>query len=264
MKYLLHIGYNGSGFSGWQRQANAPSVQETIEDKLRAITKEKVTVVGCGRTDAGVHASQYALHFTLPEPVDYDLKFRLNRHLPNEIVVYDVIELEKGQHTRFDAVSRTYDYFIHLYKDPSLHNCSSYYSLENLDFEAMKKAADILPLYKDYKAVCKQPNLYKHTLCNVTHAKLYVDSEHQRLRFTITANRFLRGMVRLIVSFLLKVGKGEMSLVEFEDVLKLQLEITDKIPAFPNGLYLSRIEYPYLELTQQKDICSLLKISLED
>lgn len=263
MRYLIHIGYDGSDYSGWQFQPNAESVQGVIEEKLKAIFKVDISVVGCGRTDAGVHASQYALHFNLADALDFDLKFRLNKHLPNSIVVYDVIELNRDQHTRFDAVSRTYDYFIHLYKDPILHQYSSFYELPNLDFEAMKKAVALLPLYTDFKAVCKQPNIYKHTLCTVTHAQLFVHSNQQRLRFTITANRFLRGMVRILVSFLLKVGSGEMTLERFEEILKDQLDVPEKAPAHSNGLYLSKIEYPYLELAEQDDICRLLKENFE-
>ena len=263
MRYLIHIGYDGTDYSGWQWQPNAPSVQGVLEEKLQAIFKVDISVIGCGRTDAGVHASQYALHFNIAEPLDFDLKFRLNKHLPNSIVVYDVIELTKDQHTRFDAISRTYDYFINLYKDPILNNYCSFYEIEKLDFEAMNKAASLLPLYNDYKSICKQPELYKHTLCTVSFAKLYVDQDQQRIRFTITANRFLRGMVRLLVSFLLKIGEGKMSIEEFEAVLRDQIEVPDKLPAFPNGLYLSKIEYPYLELKEQNDVCSLLKMGLE-
>lgn len=263
MRYLLHIGYDGSDYSGWQFQPNTESVQGVLEEKLRAIFKVDISVIGCGRTDAGVHASQYALHFNLADAVDFDLKFRLNKHLPNSIVVYDAIELTHDQHTRFDAISRTYDYFIHLYKDPILNNYSSYYPLQNLDFKSMKKAVTLLTHYDDFKSVCKQPNIYKHTLCNVINAQLFVDTNQQRMRFTITANRFLRGMVRLLVSYLLKVGSGEMTLERFEEILKYQLDVPEKMPAHPNGLYLSKIEYPYLELAAQNDICSFLKKGLE-
>lgn len=262
MRYLLHIGYDGSDYSGWQFQPNTESVQGVVEEKLKAIFKVDISVVGCGRTDAGVHACQYALHFNLIEPINFDLKFRLNKHLPNSIVVYDVIELSQDQHTRFDATSRTYDYFIHLYKDPVLNNYSSYYPFQNLNFELMKKAAMLLINCNDFKSACKQPNLYKHTLCNVIHSELFVHANEQRLRFTITANRFLRGMVRLIVSYLLKVGTGEISLEQFEEIFKHQVDIPEKMPAHPNGLYLSRIEYPYLELAKQEDICSFLKEGL--
>lgn len=264
MIYFLHIAYDGSKYRGWQYQPNVPSVQEVFEDTLKRIFKTKIIVYGCGRTDAGVHASQYMLHIELPERVDFDLKFRLNKNLPDDIAIYDVLEMEEGQHARYDAISRAYDYYIHLYKDPLLSNYSSYYELEGLDFEAMKKAAAIFPLYNDFKAVCRKPHLYKHTLCKVTQAKLYVSEDQQRLRFTISADRFLRGMIRLSVAFLLKVGMRKMTVEEFEHILANQIEVPEKEAALPNGLYLSRVEYPYLKILPQTAFGNLLKVGLED
>lgn len=263
MRYFLHIAYDGSQYSGWQWQPNAKSIQEKIEEKLQKIFKEPITVFGCGRTDKGVHASQYMMHINLKKALNFDLKFRLNKNLPDDIAVYDVMEMKGNQHCRYDAISRTYDYFIHLNKDPHLFNYSSFYHLENLDFESMKKGALILGQYDDFKAICKQPELYPDTICKVTHVRLYVNEELGRLRFTITANRFLRGMVRLCISNLLKIGKGEISLEEFEYMLANKVVQTMNRPSFPNGLYLSKIEYPYLKLTPRKDICHALKMGLE-
>lgn len=262
MKYFLHIGYNGGNYHGWQRQPNTITVQGTIEECLKRIFKTDITIFGCGRTDTGVHASQYLAHFSATGTIDFDLKFRLNKHLPNDIVLYDIIAVKDKQHTRYDASSRTYDYFIHLYKDPVLSNYSSYYELENLDFEAMKKAVELIPQYDNFEAVCKQPHLHNHTICHVTHTKLYVDVKQQRLRFTVTANRFLRGMIRILVGYVLKVGTGQLSLETFERILAEQHNISDKKPAFANGLYLSKIEYPYLQLTPPTSICSFLKTGL--
>lgn len=264
MVYFLHIGYDGSNYRGWQWQPDRPSIQQTIEEKLKRIFKRDITVYGCGRTDAGVHASQYMLHIDLTEQFDFDLKFRLNKNLPDDIAVYEVLQMKKGQHTRYDAISRTYDYYIHLYKDPVLVKYSSYYELKDLNFDAMKKASALLPLYHDFRALCKRPDLYKHTRCSVTQAKLHVSADQQRLRFVITADRFLRGMVRLSVAFLLKIGTGKMSLDEFEHVLANKLEVPDKGPALPNGLYLSRIEYPYLNVTPRSDFSSFLKVGLNN
>jgi tRNA pseudouridine38-40 synthase len=264
MIFFLHLGYDGSDYSGWQWQPNAPSIQGEIEDNLEAIFKQKITVFGCGRTDAGVHASQYVMHIELASKPSFDLKFRLNKNLPDDIVVYDVIEMEDNRHSRYDATLRTYDYFIHSYKDPVLYKHSSYYDLEAMDINAMQKAASLLTKYQDYKSVCKQPHLYKHTLCEVSEAKLYVSSDNLRLRFTITANRFLRGMIRLLIYFLLKVGKGEMTLEAFENMLSKQIEYENKMPAFPNGLYLSRIQYPYISFDHPTDISKMLKEGLQD
>jgi tRNA pseudouridine38-40 synthase len=251
MKYFLHIGYSGSDYSGWQWQPNVESIQGTIEEKLKAIFKEEIKTVGCGRTDAGVHASQYILHIVLKNELDFDLKFRINKHLPRDITVYDVIKVKEKQHARFDAKARTYDYFIHLYNDPILGKYSSFYELENLDFKAMQKAASLLPSFSDFKMVCKQPDIYDHTICNVTYAHLFI-------------NRFLRGMIRLIIFFLLEVGQGKMSLEQFQNIFSGEEEFKDKIPAYAQGLYLSKIEYPYLELKESHNMCNFLKIGLED
>lgn len=262
MKYFLHIGYNGSDYSGWQWQPNVVSIQGTIEEKLKAIFKTDIKTVGCGRTDAGVHASQYILHIVLKNELDFDLKFRINKHLPRDITVYDVIAVGEKQHARFDAMARTYDYFIHLYNDPILGKYSSFYELENLDFKTMQKAASLLPSFSDFKMVCKQPDIYDHTICNVTYAHLFIDKQQQRMRFTITSNRFLRGMIRLIIFFLLEVGQGKMSLEQFQRIFGGEEEFKDKIPAYAQGLYLSKIEYPYLNLKETQNMCRLLIIGL--
>ncbi|MCB0707617.1 MAG: tRNA pseudouridine(38-40) synthase TruA [Saprospiraceae bacterium] len=264
MRYLLHIGFDGSNYIGWQRQPVGTSVQETIEDALKRIFKTDITVYGCGRTDSGVHASQYMFHITLIEALDFDLKFRLNKNLPDEIAVYDIVEIENNQHARYDATWRTYDYFIHLYKDPFLSRYSSLYEYDKLDFEAMKKAAALLPLYSDFKALCRRSHIYKHTKCQVTQAKLFVDTAQQRVRFTITANRFLHGMVRISVHFLLEIGRGNMTLEEFEKNLANQIEVPVKRLAHPTGLYLTRVEYPYLNIPPRPNITSFLKRGLED
>lgn len=263
MTYFFHIGFEGSRYQGWQFQPNIRTVQGTIEDTLKEVLKKEIRVEGCGRTDAGVHASQYILHIQLEQNFDFDLKFRLNKRLPDDIVVYDILEMKDQQHVRFDATSRTYDYFIHLEKNPFLRRYSSLYEFEDLDYEAMKKATALFMKYDDFKAICKQPLLYNHTRCKVTQAKFYVDKKQGRLRFTITANRFLRGMVRLCVYFLLEVGRGKMSVEEFEDRFANRKSGFIR-PAFPNGLFLSKIEYPYLNLENQSGIFRLLKIGLEE
>ena len=265
MIHFLHIGYDGTNYRGWQFQKNVRSIQETIEQSLKKIFKKEIIVFGCGRTDAGVHASQYVLHIDI-DPVDFDLKVRLNHNLPKDIVVYDVLEMRSNQHARFDATSRTYDYFIHLYDDPFLNRVSSQYNLKylgSLNYDLMREACDLIANCENFIGFCKQPDLYEHTICHITEAKLFVNEQDGRIRFSITANRFLRGMIRLIVAYLLKVGSGVMTLEEFKLLMDNKLEVADRSSAFPNGLYLSKIEYPYLKLDTQKDICSLLKSGLQ-
>ena len=263
MTYFLQFAFDGTRYHGWQFQPNVRSVQGTIEETLTHLFKSEIIVYGCGRTDAGVHASQYFLHIHLEEALNFDLKFRLNKNLPEDIAVLDILEMKEKQHARYDATSRTYDYFIHLNKNPILRRYSSFYELENLDFAAMQTATELFTKYDDFKAICKQPLLYKHTICKVTHAKLYVDEASGRLRFSITANRFLRGMVRFCVFFLLEVGQGKLSLAEFENILANKLDVRKK-SALPNGLHLSRVEYPYLKSTNTKSFLDFLKVGLEE
>ena len=264
MRYFIHLGYDGSNYRGWQRQGETHNtVQELIEKTLSRIFKKEVSVYGCGRTDAGVHASQYVIQINLDEAPVFDLKFRLNKSLPDDIAVFEIIEVKENEHCRHGAVERTYDYFIHWEKDPLLFRYSSFYEDLALDFDLMKKAAALILETSDFKPLCKQPNAYKSTLCQISNCELFVNEDQGRLRFTITANRFLRGMVRICVFFLLEVGSGKMTLKQFEAVLNQEEDLIEKLPAYPNGLFLSRIKYPFLELTDSHKLIKMLKAGLD-
>jgi tRNA pseudouridine38-40 synthase len=264
LRYFIHLAYKGTNYSGWQRQENtADTIQQIIEGKLSLIYKKKVTAYGCGRTDAGVHASQYVLHIDLDEAPSLDLKFLLNKNLPEDIAVYAVLEVADDQHSRYDASSRTYDYFVHWKKDPFLIGYSALYDDLSLDFDLMREAVALLSSTKDFRPLCKQPDLYNNTLCKITNCALFVDEQQGRLRFTITSNRFLRGMVRLCVSFLLQVGTRKISLKKFSQLLRQEIELNHKRPALPNGLFLSRITYPFLELEESSKLIKMMKLGLE-
>jgi tRNA pseudouridine38-40 synthase len=248
LRYFFHTGFHGHLYRGWQRQAHITSVQQVIETTLSNILKEPITAMGCGRTDAQVHASQYFFHIDVKNSWDYDLLFRVNKMLPDDIAIFDILPMKDNQHARFDAIQRRYDYFIHTYKDPILNSMSTWYPERNLNLAAMKKAISLLTQYQDYRAFCKSPNAYPHTICKVTSAVLFADSKGDRLRFQISADRFLGRMVRLIVGKLIQIGKGELSVEEFESYL-----ITKETPkildvAYPQGLFLSKVTYPYLEI----------------
>jgi tRNA pseudouridine38-40 synthase len=248
LRFFFHAGFHGHHYRGWQRQSNAGSVQQVVESVLSNILKEPVSIMGCGRTDAQVHASQFFFHLDVKDAWDYDLFFRVNKMLPDDIAVFEIIPVKDNQHARFDATSRRYDYFIHTYKDPFLNSMSSWYPEKNLKLDEMKKAVNLLSQYDDYRAFCKSPNTYLHTRCKVSSALLFADSKGDRVRFQITADRFLGRMVRLIVGKLLLIGTGELSADEFESYL-----ITKETPkildvAYPQGLFLSKVTYPYLEL----------------
>jgi len=264
MRYFLQIGFDGTSYSGWQKQKNTRNtIQEILEQKISRICKKEISVYGCGRTDAGVHSSQYICQINLEEPPSFDLKFRLNKNLPDDIAVFDIYNVNVNQNCRYDAVKRTYDYFIHWKKDPVLVRFSSFYDDLQLDFDLMKKATDLILNTKDFRPLCKQPDLYQNTLCKVSNCKIIVNEQMSRLRFTITSNRFLRGMVRFCIFFLLKVGSKEISLIDFEKILQQEVILKDKQPALPNGLFLSKVEYPFMDFENHHHLIKMLKQGLE-
>ncbi|WP_316823227.1 tRNA pseudouridine synthase A [Pedobacter gandavensis] len=239
------------------------NIQGVLENALTQILKTPVLINGCGRTDAHVHASQFFFHMDIEQAWDFDLMFRLNKLLPASIAVFDIIPMEGTPHARFDAVQRCYDYFIHTYKSPFLNGLSAYYLLPELRFDQMKQAAALLPLYKDYRGFCTSPDKYEHTICNVMSAGLTVDSSGDLLRFQISSNRFLSKMIRIIMGQLLKIGKGELSVDEFEHYL-INKETPRLItPAHPQGLYLSKVTYPYLDLSVRTTFSAILQPQFE-
>ncbi len=263
MRYFFHIGYHGFQYHGWQRQLGAMSVQEIIEDALSSIFQDTITIVGCGRTDAQVSASQYFFHTEFKDEWDFDLKFRLNKLLPSGIAIFDIIPVEKNHHARFDAVKRTYDYFIHTTKNPFISQTSSFYQIENLDLAKMKEAVNLLSNYSDYRFFCKSPDKHHSTICNVTHAQLFNYKNGEKIRFQITSNRFLKGMIRIIVGKLLEIGKGECTIEEFENALKTTAPLKLIKPAYPQGLYLSKVTYPYLDMVPQMDFSTILQNNVD-
>ncbi|MDB5138456.1 MAG: tRNA pseudouridine38-40 synthase [Mucilaginibacter sp.] len=263
MRYFFHIGYHGSAYSGWQKHAGILSVQEVLETRLSRLLKTTVNIIGCGRTDAGVHASQFFFHTDIENEWNFDLFFRLNKILPDSIAIFDIIPMQGAVHARFDAIQRTYDYFIHTYKDPFLSRFSSFYLEPNLDVDKMKAAVMLLPLYNDYRGFCKTPDRNDHTICNVSAAGLYTNSNGDKLRFQITSNRFLSKMVRIIIGRLLDIGQGKMSLHEFENHLINKTTPKIIIPAYPQGLYLSKVTYPYLDLAPRSTFSAMLQTAAE-
>jgi tRNA pseudouridine38-40 synthase len=261
LRYFFHIGYKGQNYHGWQKNIKVNSVQQIIEEKLSQILKFPVMINGCGRTDAQVNASQFFFHVDVDKRLEETFLFRLNRTLPDDIAVFNIILMEGLPHARFDAFERKYDYFIHTKKDPFLSNHSSLYLNLHLDLELLRKATDLLTKYQDYRPFCTSPDKNEHTTCHVNDAVWYVSENGNQFRFQITSNRFLSKMIRILIGQLLKVGKGELSFNQFENYF-INKE-TPKIlsPAHPQGLYLSKITYPYLDLQLATQFLGLDKIS---
>ncbi len=183
-RYFFHIAYNGLHYHGWQRQVSALGIQEVIEGVMTKVLKTPVSITGCGRTDAQVHASQYFFHADLAETFDFDLLCRLNRNLPPDIAVFDILPVHDKAHARFDATQRTYDYFIHTRKDPFLQGQQCLVCDESLDLKSMQAAVDLLPKYDDYYAFCKSPASLNTTICRVTSAHLWVDQNGRAPAFS--------------------------------------------------------------------------------
>lgn len=206
-RYFVYFKYDGTAYHGWQVQPNAVSVQEKLQDALSTLLREEIQVVGAGRTDTGVHARMMVAHFDTDKDIDGpQLVYKLNRLLPRDISADKVIPVSQDMHARFSARSRTYHYYVHQHKDPFLrhYSCELFY---DLDFEKMNEAAAMLLEYDDFAAFCKSNTDVKTTLCDVTEARWVKDGEYS-WHFVITANRFLRNMVRAVVGTLVDVGEG--------------------------------------------------------
>jgi tRNA pseudouridine38-40 synthase len=243
-RYFIELSYNGKKFFGWQRQPRQISVQEEIETAITKLYSNKeISLVGCGRTDTGVHAKSYFLHVELPHhDVLKDLNqfiIKLNKMLPASIVLHEIFESEK--HARFDAKTRTYRYFIHFKKDPFI-NEQSWYFPQKLDIEKMNEAAKLLIGSKDFTSLSKLHTNVKTNICIVSNAEWKKESENEWY-FEISADRFLRNMVRATVGTLIDVGLGKTKPTDLISILdaKDRGAASSSVPA--HGLFLWKIEY---------------------
>lgn len=245
MRYFIHLAYNGSAFFGWQIQPNHPSVQETMETCLSLLLHEAhVAVTGCGRTDTGVHASSFYAHFDTEKQFSPDecqqLVFKLNNFLPKEIVIFNIFEVAPDLHARFDAESRTYQYHLCTRKNPFKTHFTYHYHRQ-LDVAAMNEAAAMLLQHEDFTSFSKVHTQVNNFICHVTEA--HWKQEDDELVFTITANRFLRNMVRAIVGTLLEVGTGKISVQDFQNIINQKDRCAAKTSAPAHALFLTEVRY---------------------
>ena len=243
MRYFITLSYDGTRYHGWQIQPEGVTVQQLLQDALATLLRQHVTVVGAGRTDAGVHARQMVAHIDVDGEInDVDqLTYKLNRFLPYDISIQNVRLVNDDMHARFSAVRRRYRYFIHTKKDPfkKKYSCELHYEL---DYELMNVAAAQLKTYSDFGAFCKSHSDVKTTVCTVTKAH-WVEYEPNAWYFEIEANRFLRNMVRAVVGTLIEVGRHRMSLSQFDQVVRegRRTGAGESMPA--NALFLESVEY---------------------
>jgi tRNA pseudouridine38-40 synthase len=242
LRYFIEIAYNGTNYFGWQRQPNAISVEEKIEEALSLLLRKELKVIGAGRTDAGVHAKQLFAHFDFEEIEDLpNLVFRLNSFLPKDISVKNILKVKEDAHARFNASEREYEYVISLKKNPFLEGFS-YQIHQKPNVEAMNEAASSLLDYRDFQCFSRSNTDVKTYNCTIK--KAFWKEENNQLVFTISADRFLRNMVRAIVGTLLDVGFGKTTLEEFHEIIRKKNRVNAGSSAPANGLYLTKVLYP--------------------
>ncbi len=245
MRYFLKISYRGTRYHGWQIQSNAVSIQAILNKALSQVLREEISASGSGRTDTGVHAIQQYAHFDATQPLDIQHHLhKFNALLPHDIVINDIIPVKNHAHSRFDACLRRYEYHIHQHKDPFLHEFSYHFRPE-LDIDRMNAAALQLASgqERDYACFSKSRSSQNHFLCRIEHA-VWQKPDDLRSVFYISANRFLRNMVRAIVGTMLDIGMHKISPDDFEGILqsKDRRHAGRSVPA--EGLYLSQVDYP--------------------
>jgi tRNA pseudouridine38-40 synthase len=248
-RYFIKLAYNGARYHGWQIQENAVTVQEIITEAIRLMWVKDFKMIGCGRTDTGVHAKEFYAHFDLEEEKSTkelnDLVHKLNRYLPEDIVIYSIFPVPPDLHARYDAVSRTYQYHIHTIKDPFMNEFSWFYH-HILDIELMNRGGEIIMQYDDFTSFSKANIKRKTNLCKVMVSE-WKTFDHE-LVFTIKADRFLHDMVRAIVGTLLELGGHKITTEDLKIIIesKNRCSAGESVPA--KGLYLTRVEYPSFQL----------------
>ena len=243
MRYFIDFSYAGTHYHGWQRQPNAVSVQEVLEDAFEILLKSPCPLVAAGRTDTGVHAQQMVAHFDVDNPIDDAAQwvYRLNQFLPKDIALHSVQAVKPDAHARFDALSRTYQYHVQTQKTP-FGNDMQYGLHQALDFEQMNKAAEVLLGYEDFECFSKSNTDVKTFLCKISYAKW--EKTKNGYIFTIKANRFLRNMVRAIVGTLIEIGLKKKTIEDLHQIIRSKNRSLAGYSVPAQGLFLTQVEYP--------------------
>ena len=243
MRYFLEVSYKGTAYSGFQVQHNANTVQAEVEKAFLVLQREKVEMTGSSRTDSGVHALQNFFHFDHNGGLHPQFLYKLNAILPADIVARRVIPVADDAHCRFDATGRRYRYFIYRHKDPFLQD-TAYFFPYSLDLEMMKKGAALLMEYTDFTSFSKRNTQVKTFECRITESEWAL--ENDLLVYNVTANRFLRGMVRGLVGTMLKLGRHKINLDEFRSIITSRDCSRASFAVPGRGLFLQRVDLPYL------------------
>ena len=249
-RYFSELCFKGTHYSGWQIQDNAVSVQEKLNDALSTLLKTKTETLGCCRTDTGVHAKQFFAQFDSADEIDDKKKFihQINGILPHDITILDLHPVADNASARYDAVLRTYEYYLYRFQNPFLKEFAAALFFD-VDVAKINEACKILLQHDDFKCFSKSRTDVKHTICKITLAKW--EEKNGLHKFTISANRFLRGMVRAIVGTLQQVGKSEISIDDFNNIIENKKRSEAGASVDACGLYLSKIKYPYLDVERK-------------
>ncbi|MBR6292178.1 MAG: tRNA pseudouridine(38-40) synthase TruA [Bacteroidales bacterium] len=245
-RYFIHMAYNGAAYCGWQTQPELPTVQLTLEKALTTLLRQPIAVVGCGRTDTGVHASDFYAHFDcsgqLPVASD-QLEFKLNNILPPDIVVFSIFRVADNAHARFNATARTYQYHVSDRRLPFRQGqyCRIYF---RPDIDQMNRAAEVLMEYDDFTSFAKLHTQVKTNICHLTEA--HWDTVGDEWVFTIRSNRFLRNMVRSVTGTLLDVGRGKLTIEGLREIIERKDRCAAGVSMPACGLFLTKVEYPNL------------------
>jgi tRNA pseudouridine38-40 synthase len=244
MRYFIQLAYQGKNYCGWQRQPQQPSVQQTLETVFSTFTNTKIDVTGCGRTDTGVHSSFYIAHLDTDFVFEPEHLRNLNAMLPRDIALHKLWAVADDLHARFSAYSRSYVYFLTFVKDPfRVETAWQYTQASGYSLELLNQAAQLLKGYTDFEPLCKKGSDVEHYRCTIHRAE-WVDWDGRGYQFHVSANRFLRGMVRLMVGACLEVAKGKLTLEELKLRMDMQTDLPRPLSVPAHGLFLSGIEYP--------------------
>lgn len=242
MRYFLRLAYNGAPFVGWQVQPKGTSIQGTIEEALSTILRVTTPIVGCGRTDAGVHAKRFFAHFDTSVPIPGDTTLRLNKMLNPSIAVQEIFTVDPDLHARFSATKRSYQYCISRYLDPFQHALEYfYYGFDQLDQDLMQQAAQMLLKFDEFYPFCKSRSDASHHRCTLIKSQWHFTND--RMVYEISSNRFLRGMVRLIVGTCIQVGSGKVTLEALHRAMEAQDLLPKRLSAPAQGLFLMDVVY---------------------
>ena len=244
MRYFIELSYHGKNYHGWQIQPEAISVQEVVNKALSTILQQEIGIVGAGRTDAGVHASQMFAHFNVSNTLDNNFAFKLNAILPDDIAIQQIILVQDDAHSRFDALSRSYEYKIWLGRNPFSLDTSWQIHSQKPNIVLMNEAAKLLLAYKNFQCFSKVKTEVHTFNCNVTNA--IWQQNGNELTFYISANRFLRNMVRAIVGTLIDVGLEKIAIDDFRKIIESKNRGNAGLSVPAKGLFLTQVTYEYI------------------